>query len=267
MPFRNKQKQLAYHREWYARNKEQECARARANNALREDEIKDQQLRRKYGLTLVEFESMYRDQAGVCKICGNPETAGRCLAVDHCHETGAVRGLLCTNCNQGLGKFHDSIDTLIAACIYLKGDTCMGFAERVRQYNAQKDTKVNPPEAEKVLEKQSAPEVAAVKAPPAESAAAPVSSASNETSPVASGNSAPSADQSTSSEAGAQTEGKAKRGRPAGSKNSPKPPTADTSTEVTSAAVPDSTDLARIADALERLVYLKERELLAKVDF
>lgn len=51
---------------------------------------------------------------GVCTICGEPGDQ-----VDHCHETGQVRGLLCVNCNTGLGKFKDDPDLLEFARIYL----------------------------------------------------------------------------------------------------------------------------------------------------
>ena len=57
--------------------------------------------------------SCVRQQGGVCAICGSgPEDPQH---VDHDHETGEVRGILCFNCNGGLGQFHDSIDALLAA--------------------------------------------------------------------------------------------------------------------------------------------------------
>jgi hypothetical protein len=54
-------------------------------------------------------------QDGVCAICGRPNPEH----VDHDHETGAVRGILCFNCNGGLGQFRDSIDALLSAASYL----------------------------------------------------------------------------------------------------------------------------------------------------
>ena len=57
-----------------------------------------------------------REQGGVCAICGRPDPEH----VDHSHETGAVRGILCFNCNGGLGQFRDSIDALLAAATYLE---------------------------------------------------------------------------------------------------------------------------------------------------
>lgn len=80
-----------------------------------------------YGITQDEFEALLASQGGVCAICREPETARhqngdvRSLAVDHDHDTGRVRGLLCTNCNQALGKFKDDAERLQRAVEYLRG--------------------------------------------------------------------------------------------------------------------------------------------------
>ena len=70
---------------------------------------------------------MYEQQNGVCAICGKPETKvqyGKIqpLTVDHNHETGKVRGLLCFNCNIAIGKLKDDIVLLEKAIDYLKGE-------------------------------------------------------------------------------------------------------------------------------------------------
>jgi hypothetical protein len=72
-------------------------------------------LKHRYGIGSDEFDELVRQQGGVCAICGreNPEH------VDHDHATGDVRGILCFNCNGGLGQFHDSIEFLEAAAAYL----------------------------------------------------------------------------------------------------------------------------------------------------
>lgn len=77
-------------------------------------------LRRKYGQTPESYEALLRSQQGVCAICLAVCPTGRRLAVDHCHTTGAVRGLLCTNCNTSIGKFKDSPALLQAAILYLE---------------------------------------------------------------------------------------------------------------------------------------------------
>lgn len=86
---------------------------------------KDYSLRRKFGLTLEQYEAMREAQNDLCAICGRQETKKhrnhlRCqLAVDHDHKTGSVRGLLCYNCNRGLGHFQDDPQLLSRAVDYL----------------------------------------------------------------------------------------------------------------------------------------------------
>lgn len=80
---------------------------------------------RKYGLTWDDFEQMKEQQGNVCAICREPfvETARNGtpkFCVDHDHETGKVRGLLCDLCNNGLGRFRDQIPLLEKAIEYLR---------------------------------------------------------------------------------------------------------------------------------------------------
>ena len=77
-------------------------------------------LKRKYGITLDDYEAMLVAQGGGCAICGAPEPDGQSLHVDHDHDTGAVRGLLCFTCNAGIGMFDHDIDLLSAAVDYLR---------------------------------------------------------------------------------------------------------------------------------------------------
>lgn len=72
-----------------------------------------------YGITLEDYNKMLAMQSGVCMICGQEESNGKRLAIDHDHKTGAVRGLLCNHCNIGLGKFFDDPSLLTAAINYL----------------------------------------------------------------------------------------------------------------------------------------------------
>lgn len=82
----------------------------------REDAI----MRRQYGISLEEFKGLLRHQGGGCAICGKPiEAIRRRMNVDHCHETGEVRGILCTGCNTGLGHLGDNIEGLQKALAYL----------------------------------------------------------------------------------------------------------------------------------------------------
>lgn len=76
---------------------------------------------RNYGITLDEYNKMYDDQKGCCKICGEHQDSFSInFAVDHCHTTGKVRGLLCSNCNRGVGYLKDSTTILQSAIDYLK---------------------------------------------------------------------------------------------------------------------------------------------------
>lgn len=84
--------------------------------------------KRKFGITLDEYNQMLKDQNGVCAICGLVETSKdhrtqevRGLAVDHDHSTGMVRGLLCTRCNTAIGLLSDDPKLLLKAISYLTG--------------------------------------------------------------------------------------------------------------------------------------------------
>ena len=81
--------------------------------------------RAKFGITPEQYDAMLKEQGGVCAICREPETgrnrAGAVsLAVDHDHETGLVRGLLCNTCNRGIGLLKDRPDILRSALQYLE---------------------------------------------------------------------------------------------------------------------------------------------------
>ena len=71
-------------------------------------------------LTSKEYINLCVKQNNVCAICENKCPTGYNLAIDHNHITGEIRGLLCINCNGGLGNFKDSIKLLDKAIIYLK---------------------------------------------------------------------------------------------------------------------------------------------------
>ena len=78
-------------------------------------------LKKLYGLTVKEYEELYAESQGKCQSCGiKEEELTRRLAVDHCHNTGKVRGLLCGKCNTALGQLNDNLDTISALYSYLK---------------------------------------------------------------------------------------------------------------------------------------------------
>lgn len=74
---------------------------------------------RNYGISLIEYDELYTNQNGLCKICLQLCSTGRRLCVDHNHKTGKVRGLLCLNCNRAIGNFRDSVELLENAKKYL----------------------------------------------------------------------------------------------------------------------------------------------------
>ncbi len=76
-------------------------------------------LQRCYGLTRADYEALLAAQGGVCPLCG--KRSEKTLCVDHCHETGTIRGLLCRQCNFALGCFTDSQAAMMAALAYLGG--------------------------------------------------------------------------------------------------------------------------------------------------
>jgi fructose-1,6-bisphosphatase len=126
---RTREEKNAYGRAWYAANREEIAAKQKAYRAVHKEEIiarqkawreahkeektayyeahkeevMSRQLKRNFGITLAEYDQMLEDQHGICAICGGVNPDGKRLAVDHDHETGKVRGLLCTSCNTRLG--------------------------------------------------------------------------------------------------------------------------------------------------------------------
>lgn len=72
-----------------------------------------------YGLTQDAYDTLLERQHRACVICGMEHSDAHPLVVDHNHETMKVRGLLCSNCNSGLGLLDDNIATLASAIVYL----------------------------------------------------------------------------------------------------------------------------------------------------
>ncbi len=104
-----KAKRLAATRTWTAANAE----RSRLSH-------ENSRLKRAYGISLEDYTAMLLKQGGVCAICEGACTSGR-LSVDHCHNTGRVRGLLCRTCNTAIGLLDDSPTLVAVALKYLGG--------------------------------------------------------------------------------------------------------------------------------------------------
>ena len=140
-----KEERNAYAREWRAKNVDKVRAQARARYAADPEYHKakarkhilnyrknnpnanrNKHYKKRYGITVEEYESMAQAQNYLCAICGMPETKKRkdgtvsILAVDHDHTTGAVRELLCVGCNHMLGNIENRNVSLDSIAEYIK---------------------------------------------------------------------------------------------------------------------------------------------------
>ncbi len=110
--------------EWKKRNRGRHKKYQRKYNQEHKAYFRDYWLKSNYGISLERYEKMYDKQRGNCLICNQEETVGNQygqyrLSIDHDHETGRVRGLLCNRCNRGLGYFKHSKKILLNALKYL----------------------------------------------------------------------------------------------------------------------------------------------------
>lgn len=83
------------------------------------DILRDKKLKKQFGISLLEYNQILNSQNNTCAICQEIEK-NKSLAVDHCHITRKIRGLLCTKCNLGLGMFQENINLLQIAITYLE---------------------------------------------------------------------------------------------------------------------------------------------------
>lgn len=118
---RNKDKIRERQKAWIEKNKDRYLAKSKAWYAENKDKVRDNLLKREFGISLEQYEEMFKAQKGKCAICDKEETARtKKLAVDHCHKTGKIRKLLCRACNVGIGNLQDSPELLLKAIEYLK---------------------------------------------------------------------------------------------------------------------------------------------------
>lgn len=127
----------AYNESYYQRNKARLQEAGRKNYLRRREAIlqdrkenwvkyKSIELKSNFGITYSDYLRLLNKQNGVCAICQMPEqTVSRAgvrkrLAVDHNHETGKIRGLLCSGCNQAIGLLHDDPSRAAALVAYLR---------------------------------------------------------------------------------------------------------------------------------------------------
>ena len=97
------------------------CAKAGKKVFYSKEYHRNKDLIWKYGITLEDYNEMLEEQDHCCAICGiHEEHCNKKLAVDHNHDTGKVRALLCHHCNTGLGYFKENIKFLNNAIQYVK---------------------------------------------------------------------------------------------------------------------------------------------------
>ena len=109
-----------YNKEYNRAYKEKNKVNIKMYNDKNKDVVKKRVMLAKYGVTTDEYNLMFKRQDGKCAICGKHQTEiTRSLCVDHCHETGKVRGLLCSKCNSSIGFMEDDIENLKCAVLYL----------------------------------------------------------------------------------------------------------------------------------------------------
>lgn len=116
----NPEKELANAKNWASKNPEKVKAAHARWRLDSKDNVRADNLRQ-YGISIEQYNEMFSKQEGRCAICGRHQVEfKKRLAVDHCHKTEAVRGLLCLNCNVGIGNLFDSEELLEAALTYLR---------------------------------------------------------------------------------------------------------------------------------------------------
>lgn len=115
----NRDREIARVQAWQRDNKQRYNARQREYRKRNPDKDWPGHLKRKFGLTVDEYESFVAAHLGRCAICGDEPAASARLHLDHDHDSKAVRGMLCVRCNNGLGQFREDVELLARAVDYL----------------------------------------------------------------------------------------------------------------------------------------------------
>jgi len=105
---------------YYDNNREKEIERAKLQYRENPELSREKLLKRRFGITIKKYDEMLKSQKGVCAICKSSCRSGKNLAVDHCHKTGQVRGLLCVECNLGIANLKESKDIFQKAIEYVE---------------------------------------------------------------------------------------------------------------------------------------------------
>jgi len=119
---KNKEKLQEYNKQYAEKNKEKIKRYNKAKYRRNPEYYKELNLQRNFKLIIDQYNKLLEDQNSKCAICGRDNNVKKALAVDHNHKTGKIRGLLCHNCNIGLGVFNDNPLILIKVVKYLRDD-------------------------------------------------------------------------------------------------------------------------------------------------
>ncbi|MCK9458440.1 MAG: endonuclease VII domain-containing protein [Proteobacteria bacterium] len=112
--------------EWTKKNKQRKKQVQKEWVAKKDKDYNHIKKLRQYGLTIDDYSFMLEQQGGGCAICGKPPKEGKRLHVDHDHNCGKIRGLLCFRCNFGLSYFAEDYQTLQRASEYIRNSAIMG---------------------------------------------------------------------------------------------------------------------------------------------
>lgn len=109
----------AAYKAWREANADRVKELRREEQKRNRDTRRNYDFKQKYGITLADYDRMFDKQGGMCAICFGPPKSGRRMAVDHDHDTGAIRGLLCNTCNLAIGHLRDDPMIVASAAVYL----------------------------------------------------------------------------------------------------------------------------------------------------
>lgn len=106
--------------QWHIKNRDRHLEYMRKRREEKPDHVRSIRLKAAFGITYEEYQTILASQNYCCAICGKtPQENRKRLAVDHCHTTKQVRGLLCSPCNQAIGLFKENTNNLYSAIAYL----------------------------------------------------------------------------------------------------------------------------------------------------
>lgn len=112
-----------YYKEHYIKNKEKYIknqAEYKKNNIEKYKLYHNKYvMNKRFGISIETYTEMFNRQNGVCAICNLKEKSSKRMAIDHCHKTGKIRGLLCSWCNRAIGLLKDDVNLLKNSITYL----------------------------------------------------------------------------------------------------------------------------------------------------